>query len=101
MLPLLTDTTGKACTVTVLTASLLQPVVLMPVTVYVVVFPGFTVAPPELNEYESAPDGVIVNDCPLHMVPLFTETVGVISTVTEDTACEAAIQPTELVPETE
>ena len=47
-IPLLAVITGRACTVTVVSAVLVQPLVLEPVTVYTLVEAGLTIAePPE------------------------------------------------------
>jgi hypothetical protein len=46
----------------------------------------------------TAPDGVIVNEAPLHIEPLFIETTGFAFTVTELIAL--ALQPAALVPVT-
>jgi hypothetical protein len=43
----------------------------------------------------------MVNDRPAQILPLFTESIGRLFTVTEETAGAAETQPTELVPVTE
>ena len=48
-----------------------------------------------------APDGIIVNDCPAQIIPLFTEIEGKGLTETLLIAGEAETQPNELVPVTE
>ena len=47
-----------------------------------------------------APDGIIVNEFPLQIVPLVAEMVGVIWTITLDVAATEETHPTLLVPST-
>ena len=61
---------------------------------------GFTVKLPPVMLYVPlvAPDGIIVNEFPLQIVPLVAEMVGVIRTVTLEVAATEDTHPTLLVP---
>jgi hypothetical protein len=65
---------------------LLQPLPLLPVTVYTVVIPGETltvfVSAPVLQVYEVAPLAVNTVEPPVQIPALLTETVGVVVTFT-------------------
>jgi hypothetical protein len=63
---------------------------------------GDTVAVPPVIVYVPpvAPEGIMVNDLPEQMLPLFTEMVGVALTVMLLTAVLEPTQPKELVPVT-
>ena len=62
---------------------------------------GETMADPPEYVYVFAPEGTMVNDCPAQMLPLLTDTVGEIRTVTLEIAGAALAQPFELYPVTE
>ncbi len=66
--------------------------------VIILIFILFPVS--NLTAYVFAPLGVIVNDCPEHIAPEFTEIVGAAFTVTELTAVFELTQPKALVPVT-
>jgi hypothetical protein len=83
--PLFTVTVGVVLTVTVAVLRLVQPP-LLPVTEYTVVEAGETVIEledaPVFHEYVDAPDAIRLVEDPLQIVDEFTETVGVVLTVT-------------------
>src|SRR6185503_15968520 len=88
IVPLFTVIVGVALTVTKLTAvsAPMQPKALVPVTLYEVVVVGDTTEVPLEKVYVEAPEGVMVNELPEQIVPLFTVMVGVVFTVTALTA---------------
>src|SRR6185312_5202693 len=102
IVPLFTVIVGVALTVTKLTAvsAPMQPKALVPVTLYEVVVVGDTTEVPLEKVYVEAPEGVMVNELPEQIVPLFTVMVGVVFTVTALTAVFVATQPKALVPVT-
>lgn len=95
-----TESTGSANTVRVHTAVLVaaHPATLVPVIEYEVLVAGFTTLLPPEYVYVAAPAGTMVKLLPEQVVPLLTESVGEISTVTAETAATAEIQPKALVP---
>ena len=96
--PEVTATVGLALTVTVETAEFEHPAELVPVTVYDAFELGLTIAEPPVYTYVDAPDGIIVNEDPLQIEPEFTTTVGIVLTVTVETAVFE--HPATLVPVT-
>lgn len=100
--PLFTVTTGRGTTVTLESAGEeTQPWESVPLTVYVVLEEGITVAVPPEKEYERAPAGIMANAWPVHMEPLFTVTKGKAITLTFEIAVFEETQPWALVPVTE
>ena len=100
--PLFTETTGKACTVTLAMAGAeeRQPAALVPLTVKEEVEVGLTTEEPPAMVYEAAPAGVMVKNCPAQMVPLFTVSAGREYTVT-CTMAGLEVHPWALLPVTE
>jgi len=103
MVPLFTVMVGVMSTVTLLTApiKLIHPAEFVPVTEYELVTIGATVEEPFEKVYEAAPPGIIINVCPLQIVPLFTVMVGEGSTVIVLMAVFELTHPAVLVPVTE
>ena len=83
MEPELTATVGTVFTVTVEMAVFEQPNALVPVTVQDVLLVGLTKLVPDEQVYVDAPLGIIVNELPKQIEPLFTETFGGLLTETE------------------
>ena len=83
---------GPEFTVTLLTAParLTHPCESVPVTVKEVEAVGVTTADPPLYVYVEAPEGVIVNDCPLQIVPLLAV---IVSEVTLTLIVLLSLQP--------
>jgi hypothetical protein len=102
VVPLFTEITGKAKTVTCATAVLddTQPAELVPVTAYDVLVVGLTVKVLPVIVYVCAPDGTKVMDLPEQSVALFTDTTGNAKTVTVESTGKD-VQPALLVPTTE
>ena len=90
---------GNGLTVILLIADnvFIQPKASVPVTVNELVLVGETTALPPENVYVRAPEGIIVNDCPVQITPLLTVTDGAEKTVIVLTAATALTQPAALV----
>ena len=89
---------GTPLTETVLTAVLVQPNALAPVTVQLVMVVGLTTFDPDEQVQVFAPLGISVNELPLQIAPEFIVILGVPLTVTVLTA--ELVQPNALVPVT-
>ena len=100
--PLFTEMVGLGETKTLLKTLPLftQPLVFEPITPYEVLEIGETVKVLPLIVYALAPDGVMIKVLPWHMLPLFTEIVGVMLTNKLLIATTVLKQPAELVPVT-
>jgi hypothetical protein len=104
MEPLLTEMTGRGLTVMLeLEVAVFcegHPAELVPVTVKDVLELGETTLVPPWKAYRLAPVALMVNELPEQMVPLLTEIVGVLYTVTMDVTVFDT-HPAVLVPVTE